>query len=81
MVLGVGSLAERAKRPRRETSRLGVTPVSTVRAEGHARIDVRRGDDTGHPHYRDGMAREVSRAGARLGVPDVEINSASVGSA
>ena len=81
MVLGVGSLAERAKRPRGETSRLRVTPASTAGTEGHARIDAHRGDDTGNPRYRDGTAREVSRAGARLGVPDVEVNGASVGSA
>ena len=45
------------------------------------RIDVRRGDDTGHPRYRDSTAREVSRTGARLGVPDVEVESAGVSSA
>ena len=81
VVLGVGSLAERAKRLRRETSRLGVTPASTARAEGHTRIDARRRNDMGYPRYRDGTAGEVMRAGARLGVPDVEIYGASVGSA
>ena len=81
VVLGVGSLAERAKRPRGETSRLGVTPASTARAEGHTRIDARGRNDTGYPRYRDGTAGEVTRAGARLGVPDVEIYGASVGSA
>ena len=55
--------------------------MSTAGTEGHARIDVCRGDDMGHPRYMDGMAREVSRAGARLGVLDVKVNGASVGSA
>jgi len=81
VVLGVGSLAERAKRPRRKTCRLGVTPPSTLRTEWHARVDACGGNDAGHPHYRDSMAREVSRTEARLGVPDVEVESTGVGSA
>ena len=81
MVFGVGALAEGTERPEGEACRLGVTPTSAAGAKRHTRIDARSGNDAGYPHYRDGAAREVSRTGARLGVPDVEVQSAGVGSA
>ena len=81
MVLGVGALAEGAERPGGKACRLGMTPTSAAGAERHTRIDARRGNDAGHPRYRDSTAREVSRTGSRLGVPDVKVEGASVGSA
>ena len=80
MVLGVGAAAEGTEGTRGKTSRLWVAPESASSTKGNARVDMSRRNCPGHPCHGDGAVGEMTRSGAGLGVPDIEVNAASVSS-